>query len=87
MITFSPGNTYRMRLSSDCHLLYTVVSRTAKFITVEDSSGETKRIGVSPAARGNGDNHEIAYPLGKHSMCPILRAENAVEEALCSPVN
>lgn len=85
MITFTPGSTYRMRLSSDCHLLYTVVNRTAKFITVEDSSGETKRIGVSPATRGNGDSHEIAYPLGKHSMCPILRAENALTTQIGSP--
>lgn len=74
---FEPGVTYYDHWVTD-HTFrrpLTVVSRTAKFVTIEDSDGARKRCGVTVI-----DGEEIVYPHGRYSMCPILRAGNRVED-------
>lgn len=76
MTKFTPGTIYATRSICDynCVFSFTVVRRTAKFITIEDKFGEAKRVGVSEGYDGG---YEIAYPLGKFSMAPLLRADRA----------
>ena len=51
---------------SDCIFGFEVIKRTEKRLTLD--SGKT--VGILKDENGN----EMAYPLGKYSMCPILRA-------------
>ena len=50
----------------DCIFRFTVVSRTAKFVTL-NYYGEPKRVGIKTGAEG-----EYCYPLGSYSMAPSL---------------
>ena len=50
----------------DCIIRFTVVSRTAKFVTL-NYYGEAKRVGIKTGAEG-----EYCYPLGSYSMAPSL---------------
>lgn len=74
IIKFQPGLKYSARSVCDynCIWTFTVVKRTAKFITIEDKFGEVTRVGVS-----EWDGAETAYPFGKYSMCPSIRADEA----------
>jgi hypothetical protein len=71
MTKFEVGKTYVTRSigDHDCRWSFKVVSRTEKMITVS-GDGETKRIKV-----GNYDGVETAYPLGRYSMAPSIRAD------------
>lgn len=71
IIKFQPGLKYSARSVCDynCIWTFTVIKRTAKFITIEDQYGETKRVGVKVW-----DTSETAYPLGNYSMCPVIDA-------------
>jgi hypothetical protein len=73
MIQFQTGKTYYCRsiCDYDCVFIFTVVKRTAKFVTLSSDQG-TKRVGVSEGYEGG---HEVAYPHGKYSMCAVLRAD------------
>lgn len=75
MKRFEVGKTYEAKsaASHSWRPMYTVLDRTAKFITVEDSSGARKRVGVKPSPDG-----EWAFPTGRYSMALILRAEREV---------
>ena len=70
---FQVGATYTTRFAcdADSHLAYTVVKRTKKFITIEDHHGDTNRVGVTVGC----DGAEYAFPTGKYSMAPIIRAD------------
>lgn len=70
--TFETGNTYSTRSMCDYETVFsfTVAKRTAKFITITNRFGETRRVGVSTDSNGN----EYSLPLGTYSMCPIIRA-------------
>lgn len=72
---FEVGKTYEAKsaASHSWRPLYTVVLRTAKFITIEDADGKRKRVGVKPSPSG-----EWAFPDGRYSMALILRAEREV---------
>ena len=74
IIKFQTGLKYSCRSVCDhnCIWTFTVIKRTAKFITIEDSRGEVKRVGVH-VWQGS----ESAYPLGQYSMCPIIKADDA----------
>lgn len=69
--TFTVGETYTTRFAcdADSRLAYTVVKRTAKFITIRDHHGHTVRVGVKTGFEG-----EYALPQGAYSMAPVIRA-------------
>ena len=69
--TFQTGTTYTARSSCnwDCIFSFRIVSRTAKFITVDDGHS-TKRVGVSVGD----DGVEQALPQGNYSMAPYIYA-------------
>jgi hypothetical protein len=68
---FEVGKTYSTRSACDydCVFSYTVVKRSAKFITVRDKFGKGTRCGVS---EWNGA--ESAFPEGRYSMAPSIQA-------------
>lgn len=73
--TFQVGNTYPAG-HGDHIWLFTVISRTAKFLTIEDSQGETRRVGVYTF-----NGREGAKPFGTYSMCPVLNADRVAVTA------
>ena len=77
MTKFEIGKTYSTRLATSYStvLTYEVVSRTAKFVTIRDRYGKTKRVGVK-----SNDGREFALPDGSYSMAPIISAERYVGE-------
>ena len=70
--TFATGQTVTTRSAGDHNdiAVFTVVSRTAKFIKLEDSDGVVRRVGVKFDYNGN----EFAMPFGSYSMAPVVRA-------------
>ncbi len=70
--TFEIGTTYEARSACDydCIFRFTVTKRTAKFITVDNSMGETKRVGIK-----TWDGVEAALPLDSYSMAPVIKAD------------
>ncbi len=75
---FTVGKTYfaRSACNYDCIFEYKVLKRTAKFITIEDKFGDTKRVGIS-----NRDGIEKAKPEGTYSMCPVISADRELAAA------
>ena len=67
---FAIGTTYTTGRGADYVWTFTVIARTAKFITVEDKYGEVTRVGVK-----NYDGREIALPLGTYSMAPVISSD------------
>lgn len=74
-IKFQTGQTAACRSLGDhnCVWVFTVIKRTAKFVTLEDSNGETYRVGVY-----DWDGAEACKPFGRYSMAPTLRADREV---------
>lgn len=74
---FEVGRRYSCRLVTnyDTVLVYEVVARTAKFITVERCGEDDlgKRLGVRVY-----NDVELCNPWGHYSMAPILRADHEV---------
>lgn len=70
--TFATGQTVTARMAGDHNdiTVFTVVSRTAKFVKLEDSDGVVRRVGVKIDHNGN----EFAMPDGSYSMAPVVRA-------------
>lgn len=70
--TFQIGKTYKTRSACDheCVFSFTVIKRTAKFVTLETHRGEMIRAGVNSF-----DGVERCYPLGRYSMAPQISAE------------
>ena len=77
MKEFEIGKTYWMRSVCDykCIWYCKIVSRTARFITME-VSGYVDPVRVIVT---QWDDAEHCSPLGKYSMSPLLRAENEEE--------
>lgn len=75
MKKFEVGKTYSMRsiCNHECVWTYTVIARTAATITITDGK-ETKTCRINKVISSY-DNKEAVLPLGRYSMCPILRAE------------
>jgi hypothetical protein len=76
--TFAAGQTYAIRSigDNDCVFRFTVLSRSAKRITIKSNFG-VKTVGVKPSKYHNGS--EMAYPLGNYSMSPMMVAGERVE--------
>lgn len=74
MKKFEIGKNYSCRsiCDHDCEWTFTVVKRTEKTITITDGK-ETKTCRINGKISTQ-DDREMIYPLGKYSMCPILRA-------------
>ena len=70
---FKTGETYGCRSICDynCIWTFTIVKRTAKFISIKDSDGKITRVGVK-----TWDGVERAYPLGQFSMAPSIYADD-----------
>lgn len=70
--TFEIGKTYTARsiCDYDCVFAWTVVSRTAKRMVLEDKRGETRTVGIKVWG-----DCETAKPLGTYSMCPVINAD------------
>jgi hypothetical protein len=58
---------------NNCVWTYKVIARTACTITLEDEKGKTTKCRINKAV-SEMDGKEAVYPLGRYSMCPILRA-------------
>ena len=73
--TFEVGNTYSARSACDHTAVWTwtVVKRSAKFLTLEASDGKNVRVGVKVS-----NGAEWALPMGSFSMAPVIRAENGL---------
>ncbi len=69
--TFQVGTTYSATSNCDSNCVWTfeVIKRTAKFITLRESDGDIRRVGVRAY-----DGEEWASPFGSYSMAPVIRA-------------
>lgn len=72
MTAFTLGSTYECRSMSDWDTVYrfTVVKRTAKFVTFADRWGDTRRVGVTVT-----HDVEWACPYGSYANCAVVRAD------------
>jgi hypothetical protein len=68
---FEVGKTYEARSICDwqCVWAFTVIKRTAKFITVVNERGEESRVGVSIFL-----DEERARPMGRFAYAPVIIA-------------
>lgn len=71
MKTFIVGNTYNFTFigDSDSCVPVKILSRTAKMVTVQVFNEAPKKVKVH-----EWEGAELAYPLGRYSMNPIIRA-------------
>lgn len=69
---FEVGKTYEARSICDwqCVWTFTVIKRTAKFITIVNERGEESRVGVSVW-----EGVERALPLGRFAFAPVIMAD------------
>jgi hypothetical protein len=68
---FTVGKRYALTFvgDADSHVVYEVLSRTAKSVTLTDGKEQiTRRVTTF-------DNSEQVFPFGRYSMSPVLRAE------------
>lgn len=75
LATFTIGNTYAGAYIGDSELIeiYTVTRRTAKFVTLEDSAGNTKRVGI----RIDRDGIEYArWNVAISADAPLIDVDN-----------
>ena len=76
MKAFEVNKTYNTRFITDsnCILNFKILKRTEKRLTFELlETQEIKTVGVKIM-----DGEEIAYPLGRYSLAPIIRATREV---------
>ena len=66
---FNVGTEYTTGRNGDYIWTFTVVARTAKFVTLQDEEGDLYRVGIYVW----GDT-EAAMPFGKYSMAPTINA-------------
>lgn len=74
MRKFEVGKQYKMKsiCDSNCIWSYTVLSRTAKTITITDGD-KTLKLRINQKTSEYREAESV-YPLGQYSMCPILSA-------------
>ena len=74
MRKFEVGKQYKMKsiCDSNCIWSYTVISRTAKTITITDGD-KTLKLRINQKTSEYREAESV-YPLGQYSMCPILSA-------------
>ena len=76
MLKFEVGKTYTGRFITDsgCEFEVKILSRTDKRIKFVDLiTKEIKSVGVKVL-----DGFEIAYPFGKYSLAPTIKASRSV---------
>lgn len=74
---FKVGKVYKMGWIGDSTFFtfWEVIKRTDKTITIKDQSdGQIKTCRID-AKYSSAFETEVVWPLGKGSMCPILKAE------------
>ena len=76
MKKFEVGKTYYTRSACDHNCIYrfTVISRTAKMVTVIDGLGEKLKRKVSEWQYGSQEAEELIHPYGHYSMAPCVGA-------------
>jgi hypothetical protein len=81
MEKFEVGKRYEMRsiCDHDCVWRYTVIARTEKTIWLESKRGEKIMCRINTRDTAYFDC-ECVRPLGTYSMCPILRADNIIND-------
>lgn len=81
MKQFEIGKRYAMNSICDtnCVWRYTVVSRTACSVVLENESVEKITCRINKKV-SEWNNAETVYPLGHFSMCPILTAEKSIDQ-------
>lgn len=82
--TFEVGTRYFMRSACNYEAVwvYTVISRTKKFVTLQDDKGRVRRRGVYVY-----NDVEHTLPLGSFSMAPVLAADNIVNDEVTNDDN
>jgi len=72
-LQFHVGETYSTRRIGDHTMTVdaTILARTAKFVTISNKWGDTRRCGIQVH-----NNTEIIYPEGQHSMCAVIGADD-----------
>lgn len=75
--TFRVGETVATRSACDhdCIFRFTVIARTARFVTLDDGH-DTYRVGIK-----TWDGYEYALPFGSYSMAPLVYAGRDIEVA------
>ncbi len=75
---FEVGKTYydRSACNHDCIFSYTVISRTAKTVILQDKFGKTRRRRVFISG---GEEHVL--PQGSYSMAPVLSAGRVYDDS------
>lgn len=75
MKKFEIGKKYWMGsiCEGDCIWKYEIVNRTNATITIKDEWGNIRKCRINKYMSET-DNVEAVLPLGRFSMCPILRA-------------
>jgi hypothetical protein len=89
---FQVGKTYSTSSAcdSECIFTFTVISRTAKFVTLQSPSGEInkRKVWFDPYADKYGEDATIEHlsPFGVYSMSPVLDAvkDLVTEEAIAA---
>jgi len=76
IIRFTEGEQLSARSLGDydCIFRFTVISRTAKFVTLQYYN-DTKRVGIKVR-----DGREYCYPLGNYSMAVSVGAREQVTQ-------
>lgn len=69
---FEVGKSYQCRsvCDSDCVFTFTVLKRTEKTVTLQDSVSKE----IYRRRPDVWDGQEVCFPMGYYSMCPIIRA-------------
>lgn len=78
MKKFETEKTYKGKFIGDSNLSFqgTVLKRTEKTITMKvDSVKEPVRLKIH-----NRDEIEFVYPLGRHSMAPVIKASSITKQ-------
>lgn len=77
MKQFEVGKTYTSRSSCDSNCIYEwkVIKRTEKTITIVEIIGKHKGTSKRVKIQKSDAAAEFAYPDGRYSMCPLMRAE------------
>ena len=72
MSKFENGKRYYMTSPCDheCRWVYEVIGRTAQGVTLKDEHGKITKCRISK----DDPTTEMVRPLGRYSMCPVLRA-------------
>lgn len=74
--SFVVGKSYSTRSAGnhECVFSWTITARKGQMLTLKDADGAVSRRKVLSNEEG-----ELCFPMGKFSMCPVIRACRADE--------